>query len=69
MSQMTLYSFRNCKVFPQSEFLNVFAVYLPGQMISDNGYNGGVSHQCALLNVPASLMHEKKNDLEHLGQT
>ncbi len=44
--RMTLYNFRSCRVSPLSEFLNVLATKITGQMSLNTGGNCKVSPQC-----------------------
>ena len=53
--RMTLYSFRSCKVSPPSEFLNVIATQINGQMILNTVSSCKASLHCELSYVFVNL--------------
>ena len=64
---MTLYSFRSCKVSPPSEFLNVIATQMTGQMTLNIGSSYKVSPPEWILKY-ARNPDESVNDFEHCKQ-
>ncbi len=67
ISQMTLDSFRSCKVSPQNEFLNALAMQMDGQMTWNTVSSWKVYPQNEFLNFSSKLDAWEK-DFEHWEQ-